>query len=735
MVHTPELTLMDAMAAIQILDPRMDGGMKPMPDNLISPCDRLDPDTNQIPFDINAPLNIDDVLWIMDRVSACEAAWLQSDSLSGASLPQTIHTCLWVHCLASLDPAGPSEQDSKPGSLARNILRPFLIGVLKTVGLIWEELSKGNLIDGEDYLGDKAGISLLEDFHPFEAIACLQTAIDWTSQSLGDPSNVAVRQAIRDILVFRRHFLLAVLNVARLDPTLPSFIRTNDIDATLMEMQENVSSAFTDMKEIFSAILQPRPPDLRTAPSSVARSAFDPAFARNANISDSNYAPFSLPPTSPLELPQPQSWRATYEQVLDGMNDFHRLVHPSQGWAQWKSFFDREAVLFQSRPVQPYVRSLRQSAICSDTTVALDKPLSFIAESFTCDTIALSLTQVSLQLSIEPRTNALSKRIDGFVERLAGQLVSHLRNLAQNRSRSKRRLAHSYSELLALNEEAAALGVDLANVSREEGAIHPDLLQASVQTLLLDVMVHCLMSGIELDLYRNDELNAAYWMAARVAEEAFAVWKSILEWLLARNDAQEAKVVHTVSYARNQIRRYDFLRCTFAALSHLYVRPESDASRLTWLLPQGDVDRTASRLPDDTAFTMFCKRFKWLAVARRPESKLEMHELWRSYCKSQVPLKDGSDRSARLRLASDLFVKAAKVYSDDKSDDLSARQTSLAWDPAFSADLCQSFVRISELCSRSQTSGTPSAAPLSYCLLPLIFSHDQVHPWFPIPAA
>lgn len=179
MVYSPDFTLMDSMAALQIMDPRMDSGMLPIPDHLIAEGDRLPLDSHPLPcFDAEARLSAADVCWIMDRLLACEVSWHK-----GASLSQTIHTCLYVHSLASIHPRAPTIPGKESNGLVSMVLRPFLLAVLKSVALVWDELSKGNLVDGEDFNGDKAGVSLLEDMHPNEAVSLLQDAASYIKKT------------------------------------------------------------------------------------------------------------------------------------------------------------------------------------------------------------------------------------------------------------------------------------------------------------------------------------------------------------------------------------------------------------------------------------------------------------------------------------------------------------------------------------------------------------------------
>lgn len=71
------------MACISIGDPRMDSGIYPLPKHLIPGSDRLDTPNGvaSVPFNAGAPLSIPDLLWIMDRLMACEVGLHFADTL------------------------------------------------------------------------------------------------------------------------------------------------------------------------------------------------------------------------------------------------------------------------------------------------------------------------------------------------------------------------------------------------------------------------------------------------------------------------------------------------------------------------------------------------------------------------------------------------------------------------------------------------------------------------------
>uniref|UniRef100_V5F1M2 Uncharacterized protein n=1 Tax=Kalmanozyma brasiliensis (strain GHG001) TaxID=1365824 RepID=V5F1M2_KALBG len=191
------------MAAVKIMDARMDSGMQ-LPATELPESDRLDGSmvtSSTDDFDAFKPLTVPDALWIMDRLLACEAAWHQ-----GSALSQTLYTCLYFHAIKSLSHKHPrfqppndnSEQmnttsdpeagnssansfvpDRTPPQLVYKVLRAFILGTVKAIDVAWSELtSKQHFHDGEDYSSDKNGLSLLETTDTGCVVAELDDALE-----------------------------------------------------------------------------------------------------------------------------------------------------------------------------------------------------------------------------------------------------------------------------------------------------------------------------------------------------------------------------------------------------------------------------------------------------------------------------------------------------------------------------------------------------------------------------
>lgn len=348
MVSLPDFSLMDSMAALQLMDPRMDSGIFPIPLHLIASCDRVADGQHAPPFDPNACFSIADICWIMDRLWACELEWHK-----GASLSQTIHTCLFIHSLASIDPTSLiSGATTLSEWVVTRVLRPFLIAVLKSVGMVWDEMSKGNLIDGEDFNGDKAGISLLEEVSPIDAIHLLQEAMGSVLQE-EERGTIDAREcnSLLSRMQLRKSFLECVLIFAKVDPTL----RLGQ-DLVPMHVLEDLSPAVDSARRSLESLeadddatdLDYYPfysPSFLASPSSQAISAFDPWFSRKPSLQDSYNAPSAPPPPLPLELRPAKNSIRSIRQLLAGFLEARDIVDEHASWSKWKVSLSRSPIV------------------------------------------------------------------------------------------------------------------------------------------------------------------------------------------------------------------------------------------------------------------------------------------------------------------------------------------------------------------------------------------------------
>lgn len=661
MVAISDFTLMDSMAAVKVMDARMDSGMD-LPASELPESDRLDhnaANTSTTEFDPFQPLDVADVLWIMDRLLACEAAWHQ-----GSGLSQTLYTCHYFHAIKSLshkhprfqtpsaskkdtdtsaaDTEGESSSNAKqqgPLELVYKVLRSFLLATVKTIDIAWSELtSKQHLQDGEDFSADKNGLSLLETTDVGYAIAELEDALEWL-QSQTETLLLEQTESLKVRLNFRKQMLYAVRLLQTPSEAAPidvvmhtkfarrnwALLRPSSTSRTADEIrpQVEVSTGQTNGKQ--TAALPLHLPNRNSAPSPVSLSAFDPAYNRRLAWCQA---------LRPISLPSPDETWTVMDGILEELQDVVRVLqHPD--FLTWKTFFTYRAIKYQtSQPLTatPYVRSLFQTAVCDRNMIASRLSLEWMTETFFQE-VALIDPLLLRRASRIGRNNVegvshtlwnapppLGQRIHYFMQRVAGQLVQYLCTLSQNRARCKRTMASRvYREWLNISEEASEIGRQLEACLAPGERYMPDSLFAAAQHLVLEVMSQITFSGFELDLYsRGSDQESMWWLASRIQVEQRIVCTDLRDeltrWLeQCAQEQRPRRFAATILYLSRQIllaQALEQLAISTIFLMHLSSRHDKGNNGQTkpcsWPLSPED---ESARL--ELSKTVFASRTKW----------------------------------------------------------------------------------------------------------------------------
>ncbi|CBQ70224.1 conserved hypothetical protein [Sporisorium reilianum SRZ2] len=716
MVAVPNFTLMDSMAAVKIMDARMDSGME-LPASELPESDRLEetlalPATSQ--FDPFEPLTVPDVLWIMDRLLACEAAWHQ-----GSALSQTLYTCLYFHAIKSLSHKHPrfqrgsapsdassiaspetdasiqtaTEKDQQPLELVYKVLRAFILATVKTIDIAWTELtSKQHLHDGEDFASDKNGLSLLETTDTGYVIAELEDALEWVNSQHDTLTSDHV-ESLKARLSFRKQMLYAVrllqspAEAAPLDVVMHTkFARrswtllqpasdAHPVPDTTIS-QDGASPSTANGSKAPPTLTPLQQPNRNAAPSIASLAAFDPAYNRRLAWCQA-LKPISLPNAS-------ATWRIL-DGILQELQDVVRVLQ-QPGFLTWKTFFTYRAIRYQtSQPLSatPYVRSLFQTAVCDRNMIASRLPLDWITETFfqeVAQVDPLLLRRASrfdrnkVEGGSQTMWNApppLGQRISYFMQRVAGQLVQYLTTLSHNRSRCKRTLASRlYREWVHISQEAQDLSRELeACLSPDAERYLPDSLFAATQHLALEIMTQITLSGFELDLYVGaTDRESMWWLASRIQVEQTIVCtdlrNEVSEWLKqAPLDWRPRRNSATIVYLSRQIllaQATEQLAISSIFLKQLSARlAKVEEQPCPWPLNSED---ESSRL--ELAGAVFASRIKWMRTdgprsSRSSDAEDPGETLWKEYLAFRSELK-ATDDTTLTTLAKERLDAATK---------------------------------------------------------------------------
>ncbi|KAI0373145.1 Mak10-domain-containing protein [Pilatotrama ljubarskyi] len=461
-------TLMDAMSAFEIGEPRLDSGM-------------ILEEQRRPPFDPLAPLLPEEVCWILDRSFACEMEWH-----AGKTLSQSVFTLLFVHHLPDINPEylAPEEDGdpARPQWLVTVVVRAAMLGLLKCCDFVWRELSKNRVHDVEDWQGEKCDVSLLEGVNAEVISRILDNACDWLRQSHLPESQVS---ALCARLLLRK----TILQLYRSNPL-------TNVD----ELQVDIAAALGLLYRIRASPQSPLPPH------SPALLAMDPYIARRLP----NFMPIRV-----TELPpQEESWK-TLEAFLGYWQEVARLV-TSPSLLKWEAAGSLCFALGRS-VAPPFHRSLAQSLFCDRNLVLGTHPPTWLVEQFFHETIGLSYETILRALERSAPQPQLASMQDVIERRITKLMAPHIRSNWYNPPRRRR---HLMKEVLEWHQLYDVLLKDIQQ-HRAPDASTARILAAipqAAQLCRLSTSREVILAGFQQELYAPEEKPIAYWYLARILD-------------------------------------------------------------------------------------------------------------------------------------------------------------------------------------------------------------------------
>ncbi|CCG80564.1 putative Amino-acid N-acetyltransferase subunit Mak10 [Taphrina deformans PYCC 5710] len=177
LVREEQFSLQDAIAALEIMDPKMDNGV----------IDVLEQNTEK--YDISTPLSPGEIITIMDQLFACEMTWH-----TGSSLSQTLYTCVYLQealgKTSSIQKFSAAEKyEGSSLDLLDRVLYPFVVAVIKQTESLREEYLTGYLYEEEDVSSADFGLDLLPYESAGTVITDLRNGLAWLQEAMGKSRN------------------------------------------------------------------------------------------------------------------------------------------------------------------------------------------------------------------------------------------------------------------------------------------------------------------------------------------------------------------------------------------------------------------------------------------------------------------------------------------------------------------------------------------------------------------
>lgn len=225
--------LQDSMAALEIMDPKMDCCQ--IPASQVAPYGRMvSTDDERMVFPRPAPIGLDDVVdplpW--NELSLLDASVIVVECLSrleslmgGASVVESTFTCLYAHAPVvkdmkeRLEPSPMASADnaidySAPGTLAQWVVYASVLILLELTEVIRGIILNADIFEEEDFTVNSYGIVMFQDRDEHTATNAVKHALKQLADDMDKDSDEA--QAISIIFAYEMDLLAVCVSMARL---------------------------------------------------------------------------------------------------------------------------------------------------------------------------------------------------------------------------------------------------------------------------------------------------------------------------------------------------------------------------------------------------------------------------------------------------------------------------------------------------------------------------------------
>ncbi|KAJ1982628.1 N-alpha-acetyltransferase, non-catalitic subunit [Dimargaris verticillata] len=500
--------LLDAMSALEIMDPKMDSGMASVADSAQS-----------LRFDWATPLSSPQALWVMDTFMACEVTWH-----TGFSLVQTVLTCIYYPYISQMTFEGLTAlADSQPHNF---LLYVYLVITTKCIRLVSHEMRKGNVYEDEDFSTATYGQSFAEQILPHQVPALLAQATALV-QSLAeshaaDPHQCRIYRAMHNRFEVRAK-LFDFFNLLA-SPTRATMPQCHQM-ATLIRIL--VAS------------------DIGVQQTYALGTAIPGAFSKQCACRYSGHMPPR--PVDILGIPSATQW------LLGMLSAMIRTTSPHHvGSPEGLTIF-LQLLQYGTAPLAPFVRSWLISVIASwDSVLDCYSHRNVVIDSihmFSCP--EMHILPLARAKDYAARMNdfhpaLMDKQYEASARFLAWVVEPYFgiyRSYCQNRPR-QRRLLHKlvtewetvHLEALSLERQDAQLA-ELTVRASVKGPIRENrAFSAWAYDIKLGLMVEFVLDAFGLDLYSPFEYVIGYWYADYLVNMRLNNAQSLLGQLQQRRD-------------------------------------------------------------------------------------------------------------------------------------------------------------------------------------------------------
>eukprot|EP00667_Euglena_gracilis_P003875 EG_transcript_3883 len=471
MIHTDDFNLAEVMSAVEIMDPKMDGGFG------LLKAQQLEEmvDAGAV---LSRPTDAQAVE-VMDQLLAAEFTWF-----SGYALPQTLYTCIYVH---------------RPALLCHDALSVYLKAILKACAVTCAAVNRADIREDEEFIPVIFTVDLCsEDSIPSILEEMEAVAQDLEVQAKQPGADAAVLKALLHRLQHRKYYLKAL-----------SLLMVED--RSPMENLKEVADVLGKCREHLVAISADRSPDARGSSVDLPPGAFSDHCVRWVA---------SPSPMLPIQL---QPWEQTQAAALKYLNDLQWIcrVGKCQSLPQLLQFLQ----FYSERRANVPARSFLWLSIysCLDYRILnRDVLQNFVLKSLEVDYGAplyygLAYDPLpAMEDGLPTVPHQQRELIFRWTDKASSCIWLIMHALCSNRSRLRRKLANVFPELGAWQHQSyetdgAIFGAVEPVPELQEIYTRCFVLTAYTYEVVLWAMSFYLLLGCELELYKQAELKAIYW--------------------------------------------------------------------------------------------------------------------------------------------------------------------------------------------------------------------------------
>ncbi|TPX78573.1 hypothetical protein CcCBS67573_g00158 [Chytriomyces confervae] len=476
MIKLDTFTLWDAMAALQIMEPRMDNGMRSLP-------------TGETKWTVNQAksipsFSVDEIIGISDGLVVKLLSWL-----SGSHLSQTLFSCVLLHDVHACK---------------SDLLRAVLLAFLKIANKLKTLIERARIAEDDEFFGVLPfGLSLADEVADAEAIEGLQSIEDFLGNELklirtrsdASPQDDSAAPLKADLLV--ESYLSALSYITR----------------------RNMGSA---KKSLNQALAQIELGKASVGLGKDMRVAFDVTVNRKL-LHDS--APRAI-----AECPTLEAAFTDLQTMITEMLEVVSLPSMGFGWDDTLTFVSQMGM----RKVQPsviartvlYLNLTHSGKLFGKTTYALALTQSIITAYPSCAFLFTSADAVVKKYMTE-FTNLVAGGVDEPQRQQEGSILERVLLVVSgfNRALARRNLAKLGRELETIQAATEAIDGALHEYLVTKGlfrgpsqAEEPYYLSSWIYELKFHILETYLHMGFELKLFSEFEYPTVLWYMDHVYE-------------------------------------------------------------------------------------------------------------------------------------------------------------------------------------------------------------------------